>query len=80
MTKPVPRVAAPCKCGLHQIPGWADQVSWFWQLHSRNVCTLELPNSRCECGLLRSEHIEGHAESMPEFGASDSSTLLKREN
>lgn len=60
------RKAGPCKCGQHQIPDWADVVSWYWQKHGRTGCTLELPNERCECGLLRSEHITGHAETTSE--------------
>lgn len=50
-----------CKCGQKEIPFNVDRVSWYWQLHGRDKCTLELPNIKCQCGLLRSEHIEGHA-------------------
>lgn len=52
--------ADPCDCGAGWIPKRIDGVMWYWQRHSRTGCTLELPNSRCWCGLLRSEHIEGH--------------------
>jgi hypothetical protein len=55
-------IEVSCKCGLHKIPAWANGVSWYWQLHKRDVCMLELPNIRCWCGLLRSEHLEGHAD------------------
>lgn len=51
---------ADCKCGLKKIPAGADGIHWYWQLHSRTGCTLELPDSKCWCGLKRSEHINGH--------------------
>lgn len=56
----------PCKCGLKTIPAYADAISWYWQMHARDKCTLELPNERCWCGLLRSEHLEGHADKQSE--------------
>lgn len=55
-----------CKCGAHTVPEWADGVQWYWQRHARDTCTLELPNLRCWCGLLRSEHVKGHADTHPE--------------
>lgn len=51
-----------CKCGQHEVPAGCDGIQWYWQRHGRTACTLELPNERCWCGLLRSEHIKGHAE------------------
>lgn len=51
-----------CKCGLKDIPAGVNIIRWYWQEHSRTRCTLELPNERCWCGLLRSEHISGHAD------------------
>jgi predicted nucleic acid-binding Zn-ribbon protein len=51
----------PCKCGQRQVPRGTDGVSWYWQRHSREACTLELPDAVCPCGLRRSEHIHGHA-------------------
>ena len=53
-----------CKCGQREIPPGAHAVSWYWQTHGRDACTLELPNVRCWCGLLRSEHIDGHAKAV----------------
>ena len=53
-----------CKCGQMQVPAGVDGVNWYWQRHARDGCTLELPNTRCWCGLLRSEHINGHAEGV----------------
>jgi len=49
-----------CHCGQRTIPENVDRVYWYWQAHGRKICTLELPNERCWCGLLRHEHIEGH--------------------
>jgi hypothetical protein len=62
-----------CKCEQHEIPIGVDGINWYWQRHSREACTLELPNRKCWCGLLRSEHIKGHAEGVepPAPGASD---------
>ena len=48
-----------CKCKLKEVNG-TDIISWYWQEHSAALCTVELPNLRCWCGLLRSEHVEGH--------------------
>lgn len=56
------REAAKCKCGMHDIPAWVDIVSWYWQQHTRDRCSVDLPNERCWCGLLRSEHVTGHAD------------------
>jgi len=53
---------AQCACGLMPVPSGFDGVRWYWQRHARDTCTLELPNTRCWCGLLRSEHVEGHAK------------------
>lgn len=61
MTMADDKAGGRCNCGLHIIPAGFDIVKWYWQEHGRNVCTLQLPNERCWCGLLRSEHIEGHA-------------------
>ncbi len=55
------KTEGPCKCGLRQLRAHEGGHSWYWQLHTREKCTLELPNARCWCGLLRSEHLEGHA-------------------
>lgn len=52
--------ASPCKCGHLMIPKRSDSVSWYWQSHGLRVCTLELPDLVCWCGLKRSEHIDGH--------------------
>lgn len=57
--------AARCKCGQREVPAGCDGVRWYWQRHGRDACTLELPNKRCWCGLLRSEHIDGHREDAP---------------
>jgi len=54
-----------CQCGLHEVPAGVDGVNWYWQRHSREGCTLELPNTRCWCGRLRSEHIDGHNPETP---------------
>jgi len=51
-----------CKCGTREIPAYIDGVQWYWQRHARDACTLELPNERCWCGLLRHEHVDGHAD------------------
>ena len=51
-----------CNCGFVDIPEGFHVVSWYWQEHSVKACTLQLPNVKCWCGLLRSEHIEGHRE------------------
>lgn len=56
------RKAGPCKCGMREIPAHADVVKWYWQEHGRERCSVDLPNERCDCGLLLSEHITGHAE------------------
>lgn len=55
--------ATPCMCGHRWIPARVDRVSWYWQMHGRDRCTLELPDLVCWCGLKRSEHVDGHAES-----------------
>lgn len=66
-TSPAPRtsdhtLAARCICGQQEIPAGADGMQWYWQHHSRvGPCVLELPNQRCWCGRLRSEHVDGHA-------------------
>lgn len=51
-----------CKCGLHIIPETITGVKWFWARHTKETCTVELPNIRCWCGRLRTEHQndEGH--------------------
>jgi hypothetical protein len=49
-----------CHCGLHRIPPSFTGVRWYWSVHRADACTLELPNLRCWCGLLRSEHQQGH--------------------
>jgi hypothetical protein len=51
-----------CKCGLKEIQDGIGGISWYWQMHRREACTLELPNSLCWCGLLRSEHVDGHRD------------------
>lgn len=51
-----------CHCGQRVIPENIDRVYWYWQAHGRGICTLELPNSMCWCGLLRHEHINGHKQ------------------
>lgn len=64
--------AAKCQCGLHDIPNNVRGVHWYWQLHTRDGCTLELPNLPCPaCGLLRSEHITGHGEPPTDEAAID---------
>lgn len=50
-----------CKCGLHELPKGIDAISWYYQVHKQDLCTLELPNEKCWCGWLRSEHLTGHA-------------------
>ena len=59
-----------CKCGLKEVPAGCDGVQWYWQRHARYACTLELPNLKCWCGRLRSEHIDGHDETAPRPHAS----------
>ncbi|MGB4782450.1 MAG: hypothetical protein WBH61_10535 [Candidatus Methylomirabilis sp.] len=54
--------AGKCDCGLHEVPRAISGVQSYWQRHSREGCTLELPDKLCWCGLKRSEHITGHAE------------------
>lgn len=54
--------ANKCACGLHEVPRGVDGVNWYWQRHAREGCALELPNEKCWCGRLRSEHIDGHGE------------------
>lgn len=51
-----------CHCGQHSMerPD-IHGINWYWSEHTREACTLELPNVRCWCGRLRSEHIDGHA-------------------
>lgn len=51
-----------CHCGQHSMerPD-IHSINWYWSKHTREACTLELPNVRCWCGRLRSEHIDGHA-------------------
>lgn len=56
--------AGRCKCGQHEIPARFDGINWYWQRHSREGCTLELPNSVCWCGLLRHEHTDGHQKGV----------------
>ncbi len=51
---------AKCKCGLMTVREGFDGNSWYWQRHSRELCYVELPNSKCWCGRLRSEHTDGH--------------------
>ncbi len=60
--KKVHAEAGRCKCGLHEIPAHANVVSWYWQQHARDICVVELPNEKCWCGRLRSEHTDGHDE------------------
>lgn len=57
-----PPAPKQCKCGLHEIPEWVDGVNWYWGHHTQDKCTVELPNERCWCGRLRTEHQnkEGH--------------------
>ncbi len=54
-----------CKCGQQEVPAGAHGVNWYWQNHARDKCVLELPNLRCWCGMLRSEHIDGHDPAAP---------------
>ena len=51
-----------CACGLHTIPHHIVGIKWYWSHHTRRRCLLELPDVRCWCGRLRSEHQnqEGH--------------------
>ena len=49
------------RCDLHEVPAGCDAVQWYWSRHTRVVCTMELPNLKCWCGRLRSEHLDGHA-------------------
>lgn len=52
-----------CKCELHEIPDYINGgINWYWSYHTRTKCTLELPNKKCWCGRLRSEHLDGHAK------------------
>ena len=62
--------AGQCKCGGHTVPAGCDGVQWYWQRHGRDACTLELPNLRCWCGLLRHEHVTGHKEGVESPGQS----------
>jgi hypothetical protein len=48
-----------CKCG-HFLVNLGVTHNWYWQTHNAKVCTLELPDLVCWCGLKRSEHIDGH--------------------
>lgn len=57
-----PDVAAKCHCGMHEIPAYAGTIKWYWQEHTRERCSVTLPNLRCWCGRLRSEHTDGHAD------------------
>ncbi len=54
--------AGRCKCGLQELQEGIHGSHWYWALHTRDACTLELPDERCWCGRLRSEHqnAEGH--------------------
>lgn len=56
-----------CKCGLHAIRAGITGIVWYWSRHTREECLLQLPNERCWCGRLRSEHQDehGHASSPP---------------
>lgn len=56
MPKNITIIERKCKCGLHIIPTPFDGVRWYWGRHAVNECTMELPNLRCWCGRLRSEH------------------------
>jgi len=58
------RLTTHCKCGQMPIPSYVNGIHWYWQFHTRKKCTLELPNSKCWCGLLRSEHITGHKQDV----------------
>jgi len=60
--QPIPFPQSQCACGLHKIAGGIHGIRWYWAVHARDVCVLELPNERCWCGRLRSEHQnqEGH--------------------
>ena len=53
--------ADPCACGAGWIPKSYGRIHWYWQIHGRDVCTLELPDKQCWCGLKRSEHVDGHS-------------------
>lgn len=70
--------ADQCKCAQMEVPAGIDRVKWYWQVHGRDACTLELPNKRCWCGLLRSEHIDGHADTRtaPPANARDAAHAL----
>ncbi len=61
-----------CACDLHEVPAGIDGVNWYWQRHTRKGCTLELPNARCWCGRLRSEHLDGHDPKAEEKSADSS--------
>lgn len=52
--------ARTCNCGHMLIPKHYASVSWYWQSHGLDRCTLELPDLVCWCGLKRSQHINGH--------------------
>jgi hypothetical protein len=67
-------VAGRCKCDQHEVPAGCDGVQWYWSRHTRVACTLELPNLKCWCGRLRSEHIDGHDETAPRPHAAAPST------
>jgi hypothetical protein len=51
----------PCSCGHRLVPRDGGAHSWYWQHHSVNLCTLQLPDEICWCGRRRSEHVDGHA-------------------
>lgn len=55
----------PCACG-HRLVRPNMRELWYWQTHSLKVCTLELPDIVCWCGLKRSEHVDGHASHTKE--------------
>lgn len=59
---------ARCACGLHTIAAGVHGVNWYWAVHTRKRCSLDLPNVRCWCGRLRSEHQDEHGH---EPGARD---------
>jgi hypothetical protein len=61
-----------CLCGLHVIRAGVNGVHWYWALHTRERCSLDLPNERCWCGRLRSEHQDEHGH---EPGARDARVL-----
>lgn len=54
--KPVQYPRSRCACGLHTIAGGIHGIRWYWAVHARDRCVLELPNEKCWCGRLRSEH------------------------